>query len=283
MNELIKITEQNGKQAVSARELHKFLVEQAKGGQTGEMFAHWIKRMLEYIGAEEGLDYEILEYDYLGNPIANFSKSVNQKVRVHKRDYALTLDCAKEISVIQNNDKGKIARRYFIECEKKLRTGAYALPQTFAEALKLAAQQAERLELQQAELKKQAPKVAYYEEVLQSDSTYNTNQIAKELGMSAITLNKKLKDLKVQYRQGGTWLLYHKYQSQGYTKTKTHTYTDAHGVTQTSMLTVWTEKGRVFIHQLLNKDKEEPASSSDAEWLDNRHRYRNVPSNSNRL
>ncbi|MFX1667845.1 phage antirepressor KilAC domain-containing protein [Riemerella anatipestifer] len=261
MKELIKITEQNGKQTVSARELHKFL-------EIGTDFTNWCKRMFEY-GFVENIDY------------AKIGESINQYVT--KYDYALTLDTAKEISMLQRSEKGKIARRYFIECEKKLRTGAYALPQTFAEALKLAAQQAERLELQQAELKKQAPKVAYYEEVLQSDSTYNTNQIAKELGMSAITLNKKLKDLKVQYRQGGTWLLYHKYQSQGYTKTKTHTYTDAHGVTQTSMLTVWTEKGRVFIHQLLNKDKEESTQLSDAEWLDNRHRYRNVPSNSNRL
>ncbi|MDY3443447.1 phage antirepressor KilAC domain-containing protein [Riemerella anatipestifer] len=263
MNELIKITEQNGKQAVSARELYEFL------GYNKAHWAKWYRKNIEENEfAIEDIDYQTLTLCVNGN---------------ETKDFALTIDFAKKISMMARTEKGEQARQYFIECEKKLRTGAYALPQTFAEALKLAAQQAERLELQQAELKKQAPKVAYYEEVLQSDSTYNTNQIAKELGMSAITLNKKLKDLKVQYRQGGTWLLYHKYQSQGYTKTKTHTYTDAHGVTQTSMLTVWTEKGRVFIHQLLNKDKEESTQLSDAEWLDNRHRYRNVPSNSNRL
>ncbi|MCU7583663.1 phage antirepressor KilAC domain-containing protein [Riemerella anatipestifer] len=234
MKALIKITEQNGKQAVSARELHSFL-------EIKDKFADWIKRMFEY-GFIENIDYQSLsdfsEKPNGGRPLIN---------------YALTLDCAKEISMLQRSEKGKQARRYFIECEKKLRTGAYALPQTFAEALKLAAQQAERLELQQAELKKQAPKVAYYEEVLQSESTYNINQIAKELGMSAITLNKKLQDLKVQYRQGGTWLLYHKYQNKGYTKTKTHTYTDTKGATQTSMQTVWTEKGRLFIHEALSK------------------------------
>ncbi|MDY3326730.1 phage antirepressor KilAC domain-containing protein [Riemerella anatipestifer] len=263
MNELIKITEQNGKQAVSARELYEFL------GYNKAVWSRWYAKNIENNEfAIENIDYQTFNIMLNGN---------------ETKDFALTIDFAKKISMMARTEKGEQARRYFIECEKKLRTGAYALPQTFAEALKLAAQQAERLELQQAELKKQAPKVAYYEEVLQSDSTYNTNQIAKELGMSAITLNKKLKDLKVQYRQGGTWLLYHKYQSQGYTKTKTHTYTDAHGVTQTSMLTVWTEKGRVFIHQLLNKDKEESTQLSDAEWLDNRHRYRNVPSNSNRL
>ncbi|ADQ83082.1 phage antirepressor KilAC domain-containing protein [Riemerella anatipestifer] len=232
MKALIKITEQNGQQAVSARELHSFL-------EITERFSSWFERMCQY-GFVENIDYQGCEF---------FNTLANQTLK----DYALTLDTAKEISMLQRSEKGKQARRYFIECEKKLRTGAYALPQTFAEALKLAAQQAERLELQQAELKKQAPKVAYYEEVLQSESTYNTNQIAKELGMSAITLNKKLQDLKVQYRQGGTWLLYHKYQNKGYTKTKTHTYTDTKGATQTSMQTVWTEKGRLFIHEALSK------------------------------
>ncbi|MRM93782.1 hypothetical protein D1Z98_01995 [Riemerella anatipestifer] len=232
MKALIKITEQNGRKAVSARELHSFL-------EITERFSSWFERMCQY-GFVENIDYQGCEF---------FNTLANQTLK----DYALTLDTAKEISMLQRSEKGKQARRYFIECEKKLRTGAYALPQTFAEALKLAAQQAERLELQQAELKKQAPKVAYYEEVLQSESTYNTNQIAKELGMSAITLNKKLQDLKVQYRQGGTWLLYHKYQNKGYTKTKTHTYTDTKGATQTSMQTVWTEKGRLFIHEALSK------------------------------
>ncbi|MBT0572515.1 phage antirepressor KilAC domain-containing protein [Riemerella anatipestifer] len=231
MKALIKITEQNGQQAVSARELHSFL-------ESKQDFSTWIKNRIEKYGFIEEQDFTLHKFVERGT---------------WKHEYVLSIDTAKELAMVEGNEKGKQARRYFIECEKKLRTGAYALPQTFAEALKLAAQQAERIELQQAELKKQAPKVAYYEEVLQSESTYNTNQIAKELGMSAITLNKKLQDLKVQYRQGGTWLLYHKYQNKGYTKTKTHTYTDTKGATQTSMQTVWTEKGRLFIHEALSK------------------------------
>lgn len=107
-------------------------------------------------------------------------------------------------------------------------------------------------ELQDHQLKISAPKVEYYDEVLQSKSTYTTNQIAKELGMSAIGLNAELNDLKIQYKQSGTWLLYAKYQNKGYTKTKTHSFTDNHGNTQTSMITVWTEKGRLFIHDNVN-------------------------------
>lgn len=107
-------------------------------------------------------------------------------------------------------------------------------------------------ELQSEELGKAFPKVLYYDNVMQSKSTYTTNQIAKELGMSAIGLNSELNDLKIQYKQSGTWLLYAKYQNQGYTKTKTHSFTDNHGNHQTSMSTVWTEKGRKFVHSLVD-------------------------------
>ena len=107
------------------------------------------------------------------------------------------------------------------------------------------------IESQATQLQKQAPKVAYVDNVLQSVNTYNTNLIAKEMGMSAETLNKKLQDIGVQYRQGGVWVLTHKYQNKGYTKTRTHTFTRSDGSTGTSMLTVWTESGRAFIHQVI--------------------------------
>ena len=237
MNELIKITEYNGNQAVSARDLHKFL-------EITERFSSWFERMLQY-GFVENIDYQGCEF---------FNTLANQTLT----DYAITFDCAKEISMIQRSKKGKEAREYFIECEKQLRSGKFALPTTYKEALQsllIEVEAKERLqaqnELQAKELEKQAPKVAYYDEVLTSQSTYNANQIAKELGMSAVTLNKKLHELKVQYKQGGQWLLYHPHQNKGYTKTVTYTYTDSKGETCTNSSTVWTEKGRAFIHSIL--------------------------------
>lgn len=113
----------------------------------------------------------------------------------------------------------------------------------------------ERNNAQIFELKKQAPKVAYFNEVLQSESTYITNQIAKELGTSAISLNKFLSDKKIQYKQNGTWLLYHIHQNKGYTKTTTFSKTDENGITKTYMNTVWTEKGRLFIHSVFKSQK----------------------------
>ena len=236
MNELIKITEHNGNQAVSARDLHKFL-------EITERFSSWFERMLQY-GFVENIDYQGCEF---------FNTLANQTLT----DYALTLDCAKEISMIQRSKKGKEAREYFIACEKRLRAGI-SLPQNYKEALKALVQEVEAKERLQAQnelqaqaLEKQAPKVAYYDEVLTSQSTYNANQIAKEFGMSAKAMNKLLHKLEVQYKQGGQWLLYRPHQNKGYTKTVTHTYTNSQGKTCTKMSTVWTEKGREFIHSIL--------------------------------
>jgi phage antirepressor YoqD-like protein len=115
----------------------------------------------------------------------------------------------------------------------------------------------DRLRLQNEEqekvLKLSAPKVEYYEKVLSSVSTYTTTLIAKELGMSATALNRILNNSKVQYKQNDTWVLYVKYQNLGFTKTTTVNYTDSQGITRTNMNTVWTEKGRKFIHDLLKQ------------------------------
>lgn len=102
------------------------------------------------------------------------------------------------------------------------------------------------------ELSLQAPKVRYFDKVLHSASTYTTTQIAKELGMSGRELNYRLKLLGVQFRQSGTWMLTARYQKEGYTRTHTHIWQNRNGETGTAMHTVWTERGRLFIHHLLN-------------------------------
>lgn len=96
----------------------------------------------------------------------------------------------------------------------------------------------------------QAPKVFYYDKVLTSVSCYTTTQIAKELGMSARTLHKKLKLQGIMFRQSGQWMLTAGFQDKQYTSTRTHAWEKKQtGETGTCMLTVWTEKGRLFLHQ----------------------------------
>lgn len=106
--------------------------------------------------------------------------------------------------------------------------------------------------LQTEQLKQSAPKVQYFDTVLTSTNTYTTTQIAKEFGYGAETLNRKLCEMGVQYKQNGQWLLKAKYQGKDYTKSITRTYTKSDGTTGSQMQTVWTEKGRLFIHELLN-------------------------------
>lgn len=111
-------------------------------------------------------------------------------------------------------------------------------------------QQQETIELQQAEIKKSAPKVEYYDKTLQSVNTQTTTQVAKSLGMDAQKLNRKLKEAGILYNQSGQWLLKQPYASWGLHATRTQTYTRSDGSTGTSTYTVWTEKGKRFIHAL---------------------------------
>ena len=108
----------------------------------------------------------------------------------------------------------------------------------------------EQLCLQSEQLKEAAPKIQCFNDYISSSGTYTTTQIAKEYGWGAETLNRKLKDMGIQYKQNGQWLLTAKYDGNGYTKSVPRTYTKLDGSTGTQMQTVWTSKGREFIHSL---------------------------------
>ncbi len=110
------------------------------------------------------------------------------------------------------------------------------------------------IERQEQTIKEQAPKVSYYDTTLQSVNTLTTTQIAKELGLDAPKLNQRLKSAGVLFRQSGMWMLRQPYSAMGLTATRTQTYTRSDGSTGTSMYTVWTERGRHFIHTLHDCD-----------------------------
>lgn len=107
------------------------------------------------------------------------------------------------------------------------------------------------------EVKKLTPDAEYTRKTLTSTTSWNTNVIAKEIGLSTVTLNKRLQGLGVQYKEHGVWVLTHKYQNEGYTKTKTNTYNypKSDGTIGTRIQTEWTEKGRRFIHELYDKGR----------------------------
>ena len=107
---------------------------------------------------------------------------------------------------------------------------------------------------QSEQLKEQAPKVEYTDSVLNATNTYTSTQMAKELNLrTAEQLHALLKTWGVMIRQSGQWMLAAKYCSQNYTKTRTHSYTKQDGTQGTNSITVWTERGRWFLHQLMQK------------------------------
>lgn len=101
------------------------------------------------------------------------------------------------------------------------------------------------------EIRQQAPKVKYVDDVLQSARTYTSTQMAKELDMkTADQLHKKLKEKGVMFYQSGQWMLTATHCSKGYTRPRTTVFTRSDGSQGTNTITTWTETGRLFLHQL---------------------------------
>ena len=98
------------------------------------------------------------------------------------------------------------------------------------------------------------PKATYYDLILQNNSLLAISAIAKDYGMSGTSLNKKLHELGVQYKLGEQWLLYAKYHDKGYTFSKTQNYSRTDGSQGSKLHTYWTQKGRLFIYDLLKQN-----------------------------
>ena len=244
-NELIKISTKriDGEEinCVSARELHEFLEIETR-------FDTWFGRMICY-GFEENSDYR---------KIVNKVHAQKRARTYEEADYIITLDMAKEISMIQRTPKGKQARQYFIQCEKKLKEVVKTPKLTPQEQLALQlfnggidaiSAHKELLAIETKELndkiEEQKPKVEYTDNVLQAEGLLTVTVIAKDFGLSAKKLNQILVEQGIQFRQGKQWLLYAKYQDKGYTQSTT----DKEGHVNTK----WTQKGKKFIVELLLK------------------------------
>ena len=169
--ELIKLTKnEQGIETVNARELHAFLEVKTR-------FNDWIANRISEFGFTENKDFVSLT--------ENLVSGGKQNV------FHISIDMAKELSMLERNDKGKQARLYFIECERMAK--AKQVPQSFSEALQLAANQAKQLE-------EQALKVNYFDKVCDTTGLVNATQVGQKFKMSAVTLNKNLDGLNVYNR-----------------------------------------------------------------------------------
>ena len=234
MNELLKVNEDN--QTVSARDLHEKL-------NINTNFTTWFNRMVEY-GFTEGSDFfPKMEESTGGRPAT---------------DYEISIDMAKEICMIQRTPEGKQVRVYLINIEKAWNTPE----QIMARALKVADETIKNLSFEiralSGKIEEMQPKVTYLDKILESKDTVLVTQIAKDYGMSAKGFNKMLHDLCIQHKVGGQWVLYSKYQCKGYTHSHTHSFEYSDGEQGTSMNTEWTQKGRLFLYDILKKHNRLP-------------------------
>lgn len=271
MEALIKITENNGKKAVSARELYEGL------GYNSAVWARWYKKNI--VNNQFAIENE----DWVG-----FNTMLNGN---DTKDFILSIDFAKKLSMLARTEKGEQIRNYFIEVEKQS-IERFAIPQSFSEALMLAAKQVEIIEQQQKaldesksmlslkeseiqlkeeiinhhlveishkdqELKVAAPKANIYDAHISSKETLTTSNIAMELGMSARRLNKLLEDRGVQRKVNGIWTLNAKYSNHNFAVLKPYVEVNqVTGETKTYYQMVWTAKGRIWIKENVERIKE---------------------------
>ena len=243
MNGPVSVDYSGDAPTVSGRDLHAAL-------QIGTKYADWFKRMCGY-GFIEGIDFTTC-FSNLGSEMHGGQNKV---------DHQLTINMAKELCMIQRSDIGRQVRQYFLQVE-----AAWNSPKALmVRALQVANNQLALLTQQNAELTstvavqnqqiaEMRPKASYYDLVLNCKDLISTSAIAKDYGKSAVWMNRWLHEKGIQFKQGDIWILYQKYADKGYTSTKTHSYCGTDGKQHTRVHTYWTQKGRLFIYELMKAD-----------------------------
>ena len=193
MTQLIPLHSQtidgNAVETVNARELHAFLEVQTR-------FNDWIKNRIEQYDFVENQDY------------VRFTENLENGGR--SIEYYITLDMAKELAMVERNEKGKQARKYFIECERKLReTQAKLAPKTYVEALRTLADEVEAHEQTKQTLAIAEPKAQYFDKLVERNLLTNFTTTAKEFGVKRKDFINYLLDNGYIYRdQQGNLLPY---------------------------------------------------------------------------
>ena len=181
--------------------------------------------------------------------------------------YELTKrECLYIATKFNDETRAKLVLRWE-ELETKERTGGFVVPQTFSQALMLAAKQQEQIEEQKAALAQQGeeivklsnevmtmkPKATYYDLILNNPSTVTITQIAQDYGMSAKKFNQILCDFRIQHKVNKQWILYADNINKGYVQSKPTNIPLANGTEKVVYNTEWTQKGRIFLYEKLKQ------------------------------
>ena len=223
------------KRTVNARELHSFL-------EVGKDFSNWIKDRIESFGFVENQDFAV------------FAESgENPKGGRPAKEYALTLDMAKELSMVERNEKGKQARQYFIECERRAKDPMSALndPATLRHLCITYSEKVLTLENKVDEL---SPKAAIADRIAIADGLYNLTHAAKVIGIAPRLFNQELHKMGWIYRMGvkGAWTGYGDKVKSGHVAHKMHHFEHSDGTPDTTAQVFITAKGMHRLADIFN-------------------------------
>lgn len=230
--ELLKIQVKNDQQLVMARDLYKGL------GLKGR-FSRWVDNNF-------GLFTENQDFYK-----CTTSTVVNNGGHLPLIDYLLTIDMAKQLAMMARTEKSKQYREYFIELEKKWNSPeevvkrGYAILQNENTQLKL---ENKNLTVQLEESNKKA---SYLDIILGTPDALAITQIAADYGYGAVNFNKLLKQVGIQHKVNGQWILYKVYMGKGYVVSQAFTFKDHLGKDRSKTTTYWTQKGRKLIYDVL--------------------------------
>ncbi len=239
------------KRFVNAREMHGYL-------EVGKDFSTWIKDRIEKYGFEEGTDFIVCSPN-LGSKTGSGGHNA--------KEYHLTLDAAKEIAMVENNEKGRMVRKYFIEVEKRYSAREkerITVPTTLLEALRLAADIEEKRLALVAENGKLRPKADFYDAVAGSASAIEMALVAKTLNFAGIGRNTLFRLLRKERILMHDNQPYQEYVDRGYFRTIEQKYTTPDGETCISIKTLVFQRGVDFIRRLLLQLGFEPQAEKAA-------------------
>lgn len=224
---------------VSGRELHEFLKIETP-------YAKWFCRMVEGGFFTEGEDFATVDKNVL--------RADGTQMPQIQHDHQLTIPMAKELCMIQRNERGKQARQYFLAVEAQWNSPEAVMRR----AVLIADRKVKELQSVNrsllAENNDLKPDAEYARAVCVGKNCRTTTSLAKDYGLSAEKLNSILHGLKIQYKTSdGQWVLYAKYSGKGYTKNRKSTpfQHKSTGEWDTKNTTVWTEAGQRFIYEQL--------------------------------
>lgn len=237
MSELFKLQSQDlggaPVQTVNARDLHAFL-------EVGKVFAAWIQERIAQYGFVEHHDFAVFS-DSGKNPSGGRPS----------KEYAISLDMAKELAMVERNTKGKQARQYFIECERRAKSGSADLAETLSDPSKLRTAllaYTEKVMALEAKVQEQAPKAQFHDAVVEAINCQSIQEVAKALGTGPNRLFKFLRDEGLLMRNN---LPYQRHLDAGHFRVIEKQYNDERGESHTYTRTLVTGKGLAYIQKRL--------------------------------